>query len=125
SDHFRRLLEWGAGQPADKAKAAYEAVRRTEADAERWFAGCDLVVAPTTLEPAFDFSEDPAPGQADLTAFAALSGVAATAVPMGRAANGRPVSIQFMAPAGGDYQAIKAAAQFEIMNGGPFIPPGY
>ncbi|XBQ16654.1 MAG: amidase [Oceanicaulis sp.] len=125
SDHFRRLLEWGAGQPADKAKAAYEAVRRTEADAETWFANCDLVVSPTTLEPAFDFSETPPPGQADLTAFADLSGVAATAVPMGRAANGRPVSIQFMAPVGGDYQALKAAAQFEIMNGGPFIPPGY
>ncbi|MFW6413245.1 MAG: amidase [Oceanicaulis sp.] len=125
SDHFRRLLEWGASQPPEKARAAYEAVAAIEDDAADWFAEVDLVVSPTTLEPAFDFSETPPPGQADLTAFADLSGCAATAVPMGRSRGGRPLSIQFMAARGKDYLAMKAAAQFEILTGGPFIPPGW
>ncbi|MGJ3231020.1 MAG: amidase [Oceanicaulis sp.] len=125
SDHFRRLLDWGAGQPADKAEAAYEEIRAVEADAAAWFEGCDLVVAPTALEPAFAFGEETPAGQADLTAFADMAGCAATAVPMGRAKSGRPVSLQFMAARGRDQQAMKAAAQFEILTGGPFIPPGY
>ncbi|MEQ8403703.1 MAG: amidase [Oceanicaulis sp.] len=125
SDHFRRLLDWGAGQPAEKAQAAYGEIRAVEDDAETWFSTCDLVAAPTALEPAFAFGEDTPAGQADLTAFADMAGCAATAVPMGRSKSGRPVSIQFMAPAGRDQQAMKAAAQFEILTGGPFIPPGY
>ncbi|MEQ8433522.1 MAG: amidase [Oceanicaulis sp.] len=125
SDTFRRLLDWGAGQPAQKAEAAYAEIRAVEADAEAWFSTCDLVVAPTALESAFNFSEETPAGQADLTAFADMAGCAATAVPMGRARNGLPVSLQVMAPAGKDYQAMKAAAQFEILTGGPFIPPGY
>ncbi|MFW5660896.1 MAG: amidase [Oceanicaulis sp.] len=125
SDHFRRLLDWGAGQPADKAHAAYEEIRRVEGDAEAWFSRCDLVAAPTALEPAFAFGEEPPAGQADLTAFADMAGCAATAVPMGRSRDGRPVSIQFMAARGADQLAIKAAAQFETLTGGPFIPPGW
>lgn len=125
SDHFRRLLSWGAGQPGDKAKAAYDDIAAVEADAKAWFSKCDLVVAPTALEPAFAFGEDTPAGQADLTAFADMAGCAATAVPMGRASNGRPLSIQFMAARGNDQQAMKAAAQFEILTGGPFIAPGY
>jgi len=125
SDHFRRLLDWGAGQPGDKAKAAYDEIRAVEADAEAWFSQCDLVVAPTALEPAFDFGDATPPGQADLTAFADMAGCAATAVPMGRATSGRPLSIQFMAARGNDQQAMKAALQFEILTGGPFLPPGY
>ena len=125
SDTFRRLLDWGAGQPADKVKAAYEEVRAVERDAEGWFETVDLVVAPTALEPAFGFDQAPPAGQADLTAFADMAGCAATATPMGRAKSGRPVSIQFIAARGNDQQAMKAAAQFEILTGGPFIPPGY
>ena len=96
-----------------------------ERDAEGWFETVDLVVAPTALEPAFGFDQAPPAGQADLTAFADMAGCAATATPMGRAKSGRPVSIQFIAARGNDQQAMKAAAQFEILTGGPFIPPGY
>jgi aspartyl-tRNA(Asn)/glutamyl-tRNA(Gln) amidotransferase subunit A len=125
SDHFRRLLDWGAGQPADKARAAYGAVRAVEDDAKAWFADVDLVVSPTALEPAFAFGDEIPAGQADLTAFADMAGIPAAAVPMGLTDAGRPVSIQFMASAGQDGLAMKAARQFEVMTGGPFIPPGY
>ena len=125
SDHFRRLLDWGAGQPPDKARAAYEAVRAVEADAERWFGEVDLVIAPTALEPAFPFGEDAPASQADLTAFADMAGAPAAAAPMGLTAAGRPVSIQFIADHGQEGLAMKAARQFEVLAGGPFIPPGY
>ena len=125
SDHFRRLLDWGSGQSADKACAAYDAVRAVEADAEAWFGEVDLVVAPTALEPAFAFGQDAPASQADLTAFADMAGIPAVAVPMGLNPAGRPLSIQFMAARGGDGLAMKAARQFEALAGGPFIPPGY
>ena len=123
SDSARRLLEWGAAQRPDAAEAAHAAVRAAHEDAARWFAACDLVVAPAMLEPAFDLAQPAPPGQADLTAFANLAGCPSTAVPMGRAANGRPVAMQILAPAGADQRALKAAAQFEILAGGPLTPP--
>jgi aspartyl-tRNA(Asn)/glutamyl-tRNA(Gln) amidotransferase subunit A len=125
SEHFRRLLDWGASQPSDKARSAYTAVKAVEDDAARWFADVDLVVAPTALEPAFPFGEEVPAGQADLTAFADMAGVPAAAVPMGLSKAGRPLSIQFLAAHGQDGLAMKAARQFEILAGGPFIPPGY
>lgn len=125
SDHFKRLLDWGASQPADKARAAYAAIKAVEEDAARWFADLDLVIAPTALEPAFEFGQDVPAGQADLTAFADMAGVPAAAVPMGLSEAGRPLSLQFIAAQGQDGLAMKAARQFEVLTGGPFIPPGY
>lgn len=125
SEHFRRLLDWGAGQSADKARAAYQAVGAVEGDAQAWFDAVDLVVAPTALEPAFEFGRDAPASQADLTAFADMAGVPAAAVPMGVTPDGRPVSIQFIAAAGADGLAMKAARQFEMLAGGPLTPPGY
>ena len=122
---FRDLLHWGASQTADKAERAYEAVRACEADAQAWFAGVDLVLAPSALEPAFSFDADPPAGQADLTAFADFAGVPATAVCAGLTEAGLPASVQVIGPKGFDGRTIAAAAAIENAAGGPFIPPGY
>ncbi|MCC5995182.1 MAG: amidase [Oceanicaulis sp.] len=125
SEGLRKLFDWGSAQSEDKVEAAYRLVRAAETDAQNWFARCDLVVAPTALEPAFEFGAPAPAGQADLTAFADMAGVPATATPMGLTPEGRPVSIQFLAPRGHDGLALRAASQFEMMAGGPLIPPGY
>ncbi|MBI1263617.1 MAG: amidase [Alphaproteobacteria bacterium] len=125
SEGLRKMLGWAAQQSAEKIDAAYALVRAAEADADAWFGACDLVAAPTALEPAFAFAEPAPAGQADLTAFADMAGVAATAVPMGLTPAGLPVSMQFMAPRGRDGLCIRAATQFEMLAGGPLIPPGY
>lgn len=125
SEHFRRLLEWGAGQPVDKARSAYDAVAAVPTDAEAWFADVDLVVSPTALEPAFEFGAEIPAGQADLTAFADMAGTPAAAVPMGLSEAGRPLSLQLIAAQGSDGLALKAARQFEALVAGPLIPPGY
>ncbi len=125
SEGLRNLLGWGAQQSAEKIEAAYALVRAAETDAEIWFGDCDLVAAPTALEPAFPFAEPAPAGQADLTAFADMAGIPATAVPMGLTKAGLPVSIQFLAPHGRDGLSLRAATQFEMMAGGPLIPPGY
>jgi Asp-tRNA(Asn)/Glu-tRNA(Gln) amidotransferase A subunit family amidase len=44
---------------------------------------------------------------------------------MGLTGEGMPVSIQFLAPQGRDGLSVRAATQFEMMAGGPLIPPGY
>ena len=125
SETFKSLLSWGVRQAGDKRAAAYEAIADVEADAARWFGEVDLVISPTALEPAFPFGAPVPAGQADLTAFADMAGSPATAVPMGLSASGLPLSIQFMAAHGRDRLAMKAATQFEILNEGPLIPPGY
>lgn len=125
SEHFRRLLSWGANQPKAKLDEAYAAVQAVEADAETWFARCDLVVAPTALETAFAFGDDIPASQADLTAFADMAGIPATAVPIGVTDSGRPASIQVLGPKGADGLTQRAASQIEILAGGPLIPPGY
>ena len=125
SDAFRTLLDWGADQPTSKVEKAYAAVQAVRSDAEAWFAKVDLVIAPTALEPAFAFGDAIPAGQADLTAFADMAGIPSAAIPMGLSEASLPLSIQFMAPHGGDGLAMKAAAQFEILNDGPLVPPGY
>ncbi|KAA5804547.1 amidase [Alkalicaulis satelles] len=125
SEGLRKLLGWGAAQSADKVEAAYQLVRASETDAQDWFAQCDLVVSPVALEPAFAFGAPVPAGQADLTAFAAMAGLPATAAPMGLTPAGLPCAIQFMAPQGRDGLALRAASQFEMLAGGPLIPPGY
>ncbi|MEO1038460.1 MAG: amidase [Pseudomonadota bacterium] len=122
---FRDLLHWGAKQGADKVEAAYAAIRACEADALDWFKRCAVVLAPTALEPAFRFGEEIPAGQADLTAFADMAGVPATAAASGLTASGLPASVQVIGPKGADARTIAVAAEIEARAGGPLVPPGY
>ena len=119
---FTKMLEFGADLSLERKAAAFTAIAECEMEAARVFEGCDVFVSPTALETAFPFGADVPAGQADLTAFADLAGIPATAVPLGLTPDGLPASIQFMAPKGDDRFALAVAEKWEALRG-PFDLP--
>jgi len=112
SPELRRLLAWGAAQPAAKVEAAYARISAAGAQVRAALAGVDVLILPTTPQPAFAFGQAPPADQADLTALANIAGLAATAFPAGVAADGAPVSLQAMSA--NDTMALRAAGMLSI-----------
>jgi aspartyl-tRNA(Asn)/glutamyl-tRNA(Gln) amidotransferase subunit A len=124
SPFFRKMLAWGADQSEEKAAAARAVLDDSRRAAGHAFEKVDIIASPTAAETAFAFGEPVPAGQADITAFADLSGVPAISVPCGLA-KGLPAGIQFMAPMDQDLRALAIAARYEALRG-PFpAPPGY
>lgn len=97
-------------------------VRRLVADDfARAFEAVDLVLTPTTPEPAFRIGErtaDPvAMAAADrLTVLANLAGLPAISVPCGATANGLPVGLQILGPPGREPRVLGLARTFEAVT---------
>lgn len=117
SDSFTKMLQWGARQGEARYREALRLLDASGLDAAEAFTKVDFIVAPTALEPAFRFGEPIPPSQADLTAFADFAGIPSTTVPMGLSAEGLPLGVQIMAPAGADFAGIAAATAFEAARG--------
>lgn len=109
SPPVRAALEFGRD-------ASPERVMRARARIEEfrdWMQGCDVVVLPTTPQPAFAF-DTPAPeNQADYTAPASVLGLPAISVPFGRAQDGLPLGVQLVGRRGADALLLGAAAALE------------
>ncbi|MBX3462552.1 MAG: Asp-tRNA(Asn)/Glu-tRNA(Gln) amidotransferase subunit GatA [Planctomycetes bacterium] len=97
---------------------ATQARERLREDFRRAFAGCDLLVSPTSPVPAFPLGsriDDPlAMYLCDaLTVPASLAGLPALSQPCGRTAAGLPVGLQWMAPPRREDLLLQAAHVFE------------
>ena len=117
----RRILVGTYVLSAGYADAYYHQVMRMRTliarDFTDAFAGCDLLLTPTTPTPAFkagDKTDDPvAMYLADVfVAGACLAGIPAMSLPAGRS-EGLPVGMQLIAPAFGEAKMLAAAAAFE------------
>jgi aspartyl-tRNA(Asn)/glutamyl-tRNA(Gln) amidotransferase subunit A len=103
------MLQWAARQPRDKVAQAYLQVKSSAQALLRQVRGFDAILTPTTPTPAFGVDTAPPVDQADFTALANLSGLAATAFPLGLAENGLPLSAQVICAS--DALAIRLAAR--------------
>lgn len=94
---LRKLLTWGAEQPAWKLAKAYRDLGEVAARISEVLSPYEAVLMPTAPQAAFAF-ETPAPAnQADFTALADFLGLPATAFPVGMSPGGLPLSVQVMA----------------------------
>lgn len=103
-------------------------VRRLIAeDFERAFRSFDLLLMPTAPGTAFELGslrDDPLAmylGDVD-SCLANLAGLPAISVPAGRAEEGLPVGVQFVAPATADARLLTVAAALERQAGAQFAP---
>jgi len=103
------MLQWAARQSPDKVAQAYLELKAAAERLRRQFAGFDAILTPTTAAPAFSFDTAPPVDQADFTVLANISGLAATAFPLGLGAEGMPLSAQIISAS--DAMAIRLAGR--------------
>jgi aspartyl-tRNA(Asn)/glutamyl-tRNA(Gln) amidotransferase subunit A len=94
SERLRGVMAWALAQDSETVAAAKALVRDSGAAIRERFAPFDAVLMPTTPSPAFAFADRPGRDQADFTALANISGLAAVALPVGADESGLPVSVQ-------------------------------
>jgi aspartyl-tRNA(Asn)/glutamyl-tRNA(Gln) amidotransferase subunit A len=90
------MLQWASRQFPDKVAKAYLQLKSVAQDLRRQLAGFDAILTPTIAAPAFSFDATPPADQADFTVLANISGLAATAFPLGLGADGLPLSAQIL-----------------------------
>jgi aspartyl-tRNA(Asn)/glutamyl-tRNA(Gln) amidotransferase subunit A len=110
SESVRGLLRFGAAAPADKVRAAEEALSTAGDSIEAAFGSVDFMVLPTTPEGPPPVGHEP-PHAGDLTAWANVAGVPAVAFPAGPdTAAGMPRGVQLVGRRGADAAVLALAA---------------
>jgi aspartyl-tRNA(Asn)/glutamyl-tRNA(Gln) amidotransferase subunit A len=99
------MLQWAARQSPDRIANAYLQLKSAAEGLRRQLANFDAILTPTTAAPAFSFDVSPPIDQADFTVLANVSGLAATAFPLGVAPDGMPLSAEIIS--GSDALAIR------------------
>lgn len=125
SKEFRKLMEWGARQPAERVDRAYRHIEDIKRVAEAVWDGVDVVIAPTAPQTAFSFDEPAPANQANFTAWANFAGLPAAAIFAGMSDAGLPTSLQIIGPFGADKRVLCVAAAFEALIGKAPMPAGY
>jgi len=103
------MLQWAARLSPDRVAKAYRELKAAAEDLRRQFASFDAILTPTTAAPAFSFDTAPPVDQADFTVLANISGLAATAFPLGLGRDGLPLSAQIISAS--DACAIRLAGR--------------
>jgi aspartyl-tRNA(Asn)/glutamyl-tRNA(Gln) amidotransferase subunit A len=100
------MIAYGARQTAVRTALAYRRIAEAGALIRARMAGLDAVLLPTTPQAAFA-QGGRAPGNAaDFTGLANVAGLPALALPAGWSADGLPVSVQLVGPAGSERRLI-------------------
>ena len=113
SPEFRRMLEYGRDGARDRLTKAERVIELAGSEVLRALAQVDLIVSPTTPQPAFPFDGPVPVTQADLTAFASFAGCPAVSIPCGLSRTGLPIGLQLVGPSLGERALLVAARVFE------------
>jgi aspartyl-tRNA(Asn)/glutamyl-tRNA(Gln) amidotransferase subunit A len=82
-----------------------------------------VLLMPTAPQAAFAHGTRAPVSQADFTGLANVAGLPALAIPAGRNADGLPIGVQLVGPAGSETRLIAAARALEPVLGGFVAPP--
>ncbi len=115
SPPLQRLLEFGAARSATDLVSAERALDQAINLLRGIFSEIDVLLTPTTPQPAFPHDAPVPDNQADLTSIANFAGVPALSLPMGQTADGLPLGLQLIGPVGSDLQLMSLAARIEAL----------
>ncbi len=111
SDELRGFLDYGANLAPERLAAARETLRPIREDAAERI-GDAVIIAPVATCGPFPRSRKAPASQAELLAFANLTGLPALAFPCGRMANGMPFALQAIAGPGREAALVAASRAF-------------
>ena len=109
SSHLEALLDYARRKTAADYGAADRLLDAATLAARRLFAQVDVLVTPTTPQPAFALDTPLPDTQGDFTCFANLAGCPAVTIPMGGTDDGLPLGLQFVGPPGSDLRLLELA----------------
>jgi Asp-tRNA(Asn)/Glu-tRNA(Gln) amidotransferase A subunit family amidase len=124
SPEFRRMLEYGRNVPRERLIKAERVIELAGFEVRRALGEVDLIVSPTTPQPAFPFDGPVPVSQADLTAIASFGGCPAVSIPCGLTRTGLPIGLQLVGRPLGEQALLAAAHAFEARCGFAAVPPG-
>jgi len=108
---LRAALEFGSNAAPEKLARARDVMDGARQQIAAWLRHHDLLLLPSTPQPAFPF-DGPAPAdQADYATVSSLLGLPAISVPAPVAAGELPIGVQLVAPAGRDALLLTTAAR--------------
>ena len=116
SEELRGFLDYGAKLAPERLAAARETVRGIREDADARI-GDAVIIAPVAPCGPFPRSRKAPANQAELLAFANLTGLPALAFPCGRMANGMPFALQAIAGPGREAALVAASRAFGNRRG--------
>ena len=116
SEELRGFLDYGAKLAPERLAAARETVRGIREDAGARI-GDAVIIAPVAPCGPFPRSRKVPANQAELLAFANLTGLPALAFPCGRMANGMPFALQAIAGPGREAALVAASRAFGDRRG--------
>ncbi len=117
SPEFRSMLEYGRDAGSVRLVKAERVIETAGWELRRALHEVNLIVSPTTPQPAFAFDAPVPVNQADLTAIASLGGCPAVSVPCALTATGLPIGLQLIGPPFGERALLDAARVFEARCG--------
>jgi aspartyl-tRNA(Asn)/glutamyl-tRNA(Gln) amidotransferase subunit A len=109
SSELTRLLDYARGKSAADYARADRLIDSAGVAARRLFAQVDVLLTPTTPQPAFALGAALPDNQGDFTSFANMSGCPAITIPMGTTPDGLPLGLQFLGPPGSDLRLLELA----------------
>lgn len=113
SPALRELLAFPATRTAVDLAGALHRLDDAVLFGRQLFVGLDVLLMPTTPQPAFDIASPVPANQADLTSLANFAGLPALSLPMGTTPDGRPLGLQLMGPVGSDLQLMALGVRIE------------
>ena len=123
SAEFRRMLEYGRDAARERLTKAERVIESAAFEIRRVLREVDLIVSPTTPQPAFPFDGPVPVDQADLTAIASFGGCPAVSIPCGLTRTGLPMGLQLIGRPLGERALLAAASVLEARCGFAATPP--
>lgn len=115
SPALRELLAFPATRTAVDLAGALHRLDEAVLFGRQLFVGLDVLLLPTTPQPACDCGAPLPANQADLTSLANVAGLPALSLPMGTTPDGRPLGLQLLGPVGSDLQLMALGERIEAL----------
>jgi aspartyl-tRNA(Asn)/glutamyl-tRNA(Gln) amidotransferase subunit A len=113
SEELRFMLSYADKRSAEDVARAEDILQRTRAEILRVIGSDGLLLMPTAPQAAFAHSSRPPVSQSAFTGLANIAGLPAISLPAGVNADGLPVAVQLVGPAGSEASLIAAARKID------------
>lgn len=107
---LREALEFGKNAAPERLARAHGVMDAARQQVAEWLKQYDLLLLPSTPQPAFAFDAPLPADQADYATISSLMGLPAISVPAQVAPGELPIGVQLVAPPGKDASLLKIAA---------------